>query len=317
MHEKIEILHEELRIAKDYERSERYKDNSMHNLLNQQQEIIDDLIGVKDDNIKLTTHNQELKNINKDLQEKLELMVKEHKEDVENLKEFHSSEIKKTKKESNDEVIAVKRELEQNQQEFHQRYKEIANKLEALKQERDEQVNILIAEYEGKLQKSNELLASATMENKNLRERVAANMSIYQKKLHELEKENSIASFRSYGADSSPIGQNMVGNFHRATKKPGRPLASASKYTPLTMDSRIQLPEVHSKEQRGIKKYLMSGQKHLGMIAEPLDSQVCSESHSEDEKEAQAFNPRQNVTFPMVKKKKLFTPGDDNLLRPM
>ncbi|XP_071451483.1 putative autophagy-related protein 11 [Hetaerina americana] len=315
MHGTVEILHEELRISKDLERSERYRDNSMHDLLNQQQCVIDELVGIKDENIKLSTHNIEVENTCKGLQRKLDLAVKEHEEELNNLKNLHSKEKQDILKKSEDEVLNIKRELEKNQLEFHQCYKEIANKLEALKNERDEQVNLLIAEYEGKLQRSNELLASVTMENKNLRERASANMSIYQKKLLELEKENAMVSLQAYDKNSS-IKQNVNQNFKKS-KEYGTSMASNARYVQNATDSSVHVSQVNNKQQQqDIKKYFAGGQNSLGMISEPQDRQGFSEDYLEVQKETPASNSRRNVAFPIIKKKKLFTPAENNYLQP-
>ncbi|KAG8237399.1 hypothetical protein J437_LFUL013035, partial [Ladona fulva] len=139
MHGMIEVLREELRIARDLERTERYRDASNCDVLTKQQTLIDELVGVRDENIRMSSRMMDLEKSYNDLKK---AERNEHFQKLESVRSCHSFEMKQLKIKAENDVHSMKNELEEKCSEFLQRYQEIAEKLKALEVEKNEEVSL-------------------------------------------------------------------------------------------------------------------------------------------------------------------------------
>jgi tetrahydromethanopterin S-methyltransferase subunit G len=77
--------------------------------------------------------------------------------------------------------MEAEREVEDIKAKFHAQYSELAKKLENIQNEKSNEINIIVLEYEERLHKMEERLNATEAESQQIRDRAAADVVLYQK----------------------------------------------------------------------------------------------------------------------------------------
>jgi hypothetical protein len=77
--------------------------------------------------------------------------------------------------------MEAEREVEDTKAKFHAQYSELAKKLENIQNEKSKEINIIVLEYEERLHKMEEQLNITEAESRQIRDRAAADIVLYQK----------------------------------------------------------------------------------------------------------------------------------------
>jgi hypothetical protein len=78
-------------------------------------------------------------------------------------------------------VTEAEREAEDIKAQYHAQYSEYAKKLENIQNEKSNEINMIVFEYEERLHKMEERLNAAEIESQKIRDRAAADVVLYQK----------------------------------------------------------------------------------------------------------------------------------------
>lgn len=77
--------------------------------------------------------------------------------------------------------MEAEREVEDIKGKYHAQYSEFAKKLENIQNEKSNEINMIVFEYEERLHKMEEKLNAAETESQKIRDRAAADVVLYQK----------------------------------------------------------------------------------------------------------------------------------------
>lgn len=78
-------------------------------------------------------------------------------------------------------VMEAEREVEDIKAKYNAQYSEFAKKLENIQNEKSNEINMIVFEYEERLHKMEERLNAAETEGQKIRDRAAADVILYQK----------------------------------------------------------------------------------------------------------------------------------------
>ncbi|PNF28304.1 hypothetical protein B7P43_G05452 [Cryptotermes secundus] len=203
---------------------------------------------LSDENIKLSEHIKQLEASLADTKRQLSEEKENWKSDKEKLKLCRSQEMEELKLSYEKRIMEAEGEVEDIKAKYHAQYSEFSKKLENIQNEKSNEINVIVFEYEERLHKMEERLNTAESESQKIRDRAAADVVLYQKKVLALEqqynnmirdKEESPLPLQSSSLESyapGPATRNKSFQYHILSNinqnQPSRtPLRSALKKT--------------------------------------------------------------------------------------
>lgn len=102
---------------------------------------------------------------------------------------------------------------------FHTQYSELAKKIENIETTKSNEINVIIFGYEERLHKMEERLNATEAESRKIRDRAAADVVLYQKKVLALEQQYNIMIQEKDKSVPSPLPPNSIQGFIPGTNR--------------------------------------------------------------------------------------------------